>query len=143
MASKTASAHTFQELKAEALRNWNRWAREMADGKPMPPARELIDAGIILGRDTPGDLLERDAAIVKRFNALRAARIQAKAEIAAIHQRDEGLEERIAAVEAELDELRGRRQDIVGPSWDAGNAGRKLQELIRQNPDLLEGEVLP
>jgi hypothetical protein len=142
MATKTASPQTLDELKTEARRNWNRWARDLVAGKPMPPARELIDAGILLGFQQPGDQLEQDAAIVRKFEADRETFDHATAAQAEIHKANEAVDERITALEKELDELRGKRGCSIAFSFDRGNARRRMVDLTRRYPSLFQDEVI-
>lgn len=141
MATKTAP--TFDDLRSEARRNWQRWARDLASGKPMPPARELIDCGIVLGFAMPADKLETDAAVVKRFTALRADFDVTSASIASIESANAGLEAEIAKLQAKLDDLLSRRGSEIGMCYDRGAARRRMAELRREHPDLLAGEEVP
>jgi hypothetical protein len=139
----TKAATTLEDLKTEARRNWQKWARDLASGKPMPPARDLIDAGIILGYEQPADRLEQDAAVVKRYTALRADFDATGMAIAAIAKANEGLEPEIAKLEAELEELRSRRMADVGLGYERGTARRRMHELLRAHPEVLAGEEVP
>jgi hypothetical protein len=142
MATKTASPQTLDELKAEARRNWNRWARDLVAGNPMPPARELIDAGILLGFQQPGDQLEQDAALVRKFNADREKFDQFTAASAETRKANEPIDERIAALEKELDELREKRGCDIGYAFDRANARRRMCDVVRKHRALFEGEVI-
>jgi hypothetical protein len=142
MATKTASPQTLDELKTEARRNWNRWARDLVAGNPMPPARELIDAGILLGFQQPGDQLEQDAAIVRKYKADRETFDHATSAQAEINKANEAVDERITALERELDELREKRGCSIAFSFDRANARRRMVELTRRYPALFEGEVI-
>ena len=142
MATKTASPQTLDELKAEARRNWNRWARELVAGSPMPPARELIDAGILLGFQQPGDQLEQDAALVRKFNDEREKFDRFTAIQAETRKANEPIDERIAALEKELDELREKRGCNIGFAFDRANARRRMSEVARKHPALFQDEAI-
>lgn len=139
----TKAATTLEDLKTEARRNWKRWAFDLATGKPMPSPRELIDAGIILGYEQPADRLEKDAAAVRKFNALRDDVAATDVALANIAKANEGLEEQIAALEAQLDALRSRRMDGLPLGFERGTASRRMSELRREHPEVLAGEEVP
>ena len=142
MATKTASPQTLDELKAEARRTWNRWARDLVAGKGMPPARELIDAGIILGFQQPGDQLEQDATLVRAFDADREKFERFTAIQAETRKANEGVDARIAALEKELDELREKRGCTIGFAFDRANAHRRMSDVARKYPALFQDEVI-
>jgi hypothetical protein len=57
-----------RQLKAEALKTWQRWAQEITDGGDCPSAREVIDVAAILGVDNAAAQLQADADAIAEFD---------------------------------------------------------------------------
>ena len=130
--SKTATAPTtIAELKAEARTKWNAWAIRLADTGVLPQPRDLLDAGICLGFESPADALERDAKI-----------ITAEARIAE-WEKETGGHEAISRLVAELQDQMERAEALRTGNMmnihSRGVANRELASLRRQHPELLEG----
>ncbi len=140
--SKTAAPQTISELKSEARQKWNRWAVQLADTATLPQAREMLDAGIVLGFDSPADQLERDAKIITAVRARQAEIIAANARTAE-WERETGGHEKLTRLVAELqaqlekvEDMRlGNRHNVHARS----TAEREINTLRRQHPELLQG----
>lgn len=141
--SKTASPPaTISELKAEARTKWNRWAVQLADNGTMPQPRELLDAGIIMGFESPADALERDAKVITAVRERQAAIEVANAGTAE-WMKETGGHEVLQRLQDELHEKLDRLDSLM-----RGNqahvqlravSGREIAALQRQYPELLEG----
>jgi hypothetical protein len=57
-----------RQLKAEALKTWQRWATDLAAGGDCPSAREVIDVAAILGVDNAAAQLQADADAIAEFD---------------------------------------------------------------------------
>jgi hypothetical protein len=141
--TKTATAPTtIAELKAEARTRWNRWAVALADTGTLPPPRDLLDAGIVLGHAAPADSLERDAKII---SAVRTR----QAEIAAANARREEWEKEtggqdvlkrlVEDLQTQMDRVEVLQHGNMVNIQSRGVAERELSVLRRQHPELLGG----
>jgi hypothetical protein len=141
--SKTATAPTtIAELKTEARTKWNRWAIALADNGTMPPPRDLLDCGIVLGFESPADRLEGDAKIVAAVRERQAAIEVANAGTAE-WMKETGGHEVLRRLQDELHEKLDRLDSLM-----RGNQAhvqlravseREIAALQRQYPELLEG----
>jgi hypothetical protein len=141
--SKTATAPTtIAELKTEARQRWNRWAVQLADNGTMPPPRDLLDSGIVLGFESPADRLEGDAKIITAVRERQAA-IEVANAGAAAWLKETGGHEVLQRLQEELHEqlekldglIRGNQHNVQLRSVSE----REIAALQRQYPDLLGG----
>ena len=141
--SKTATAPTtIAELKAEARTKWNAWAIRLADTGVLPQPRDLLDAGICLGFESPADALERDAKIITAARGRQREIAAAEARIAE-WEKETGGHEAISRLVAELQDQMERAEALRTGNMmnihSRGVANRELASLRRQHPELLEG----
>ncbi len=139
--SKTATAPaTIGELKTQARQRWNAWAVALAHNGTMPPPRELLDAGVILGIASPADQLERDAAIVSAARGRQAEIAAAQARSAAWEAETGGHEtiaRLVAKLQQELDAAEAMRSGNQMNVHARSVAERELSVLRRKYPELL------
>ena len=141
--SKTATAPTtIAELKAESRTKWNAWAIRLADTGTMPAPRDLLDAGICLGFESPADRLEGDARIVTAVRERQAA-IEVAVAGTAEWMKETGGHEVLRRLQDELHEKLDRLDSLM-----RGNQAhvqlravseREIAALQRQYPELLGG----
>lgn len=141
--SKTATVPaTIEDMKTQARQRWNAWAVALADNGTLPPHRDLLDAGIVLGFGAPADRLEGDATVVAAVRA-RQLEIEAANAASAAWEKATGghdaLHARQAALQAELEQIdilsRGNQPNV----YQRATAERALSLLRRQYPELLGG----
>ena len=140
--SKTAAATTIAELKALARQRWNAWAVALADAGTLPPPRDLLDSGIVLGFESPADALERDAKIITAARTRQAEIAAANARIAAWETETGGhevLKRLVEELQDQMDRAEAMRSGNLGNVHSRGVAERELSALQRQYPELLEG----
>jgi hypothetical protein len=141
--TKTATAPTtISELKAESRQRWNRWATTLADAGTLPPPRDLLDAGIILGHDAPADALERDAAIINAARTRLAEIEAANARIAAWEAETGGhevLKRLVEDLQQQIERVEVLQHSNMPNAIARSVAERELSALRRQHPELLEG----
>ena len=137
-----APPQTIHDLRVEASRRWLAWCRQFNEDGTMPPARDILEAGAILGHRPPVAVFEEHAAIVAAHDQAveAAAGYQANADEkrAAIPA---DLEQRIAACEKLLVELRSLRQPGTADSFWAASQTRKAEQIRAKHPDLFTEEV--
>jgi len=127
----------YDRMRRDAEANWSRWAREIADGGPMPPPLELLEAGALLGLTRPAEALEADARAIVEVRGLEAEaaglRERSRAQRAP-HGDQEQRRARIAELERELRTLRalaGIHPLDVRAGELLGRAGRIRREFPR------------
>ncbi len=142
MSTKTAAPQTLHELKAQARQRWNAWAVALADAGTLPPPRDLLDCGIILGHESPADRLEGDAKIIQAARSRQAEIAAANARIAAWETETGGhevLKRLVEELQDQMDRAEAMRSGNTGNVHSRGVAERELSALQRQYPELLEG----
>jgi hypothetical protein len=142
MSTKTTAPQTLHELKAQARQRWNAWAVALADAGTLPPPRDLLDCGIVLGFESPADRLEGDAKIITVVRERQAVIEVANAGTAAWLKETGGhdvlqrLQDELREQLEKLDGLiRGNQHNVQLRSVSE----REIAALQRQYPELLEG----
>ena len=137
-----AAPKNLHEMRAEAGGRWLAWCRQFAADGSMPPPRELLEVAAVLGHRPPAAVFEEHAAIVASHDAAveAAAGYQANAdEKRAAVPAD--LEQRIAACEKLLVELRSLRQPGTADAFWAASQTRKAEQIRAKHPDLFAQEA--
>ncbi len=130
-----AIKQAFQEMQANALRQWRQWAAELAAGGDPPPAIEILEAGAVLEIPSAMQALEDDATALRE-----AGRLRERAQVVK-DQLDRPLREAggAQAVRDRLDELRAevrRLENLVGGHHFAGWSAvlSQVREIERKHP---------
>lgn len=134
--SATAT-ETIDDLRTKAATNWRTWANALASTGKLPPIRELTDAASLLGRSI--DVLERDAAFIREYEAVVQERNFWKEKLDKIDADRGPIEEiRKAIEEAEqrVQDLRDLERAGHSEGWGYGSAKAKAEIMRKKRPDL-------
>jgi hypothetical protein len=142
MSKTTTAPTTIAELRTEARQRWNRWAVQLADNGTMPPPRDLLDSGIVLGFESPADRLEGDARIVTAVRERQAAIEVANAGTASWLEQTGGhevLQRLQEELREQLEKLDGLMRGNQAHVQLRAVSEREIAALRRQYPELLGG----
>jgi hypothetical protein len=124
-ATKTPAPNPFKKaherMTREARGRWRAWAASIAAGENWPGARDILEAGAILGLAEPAAALEADAAtlceIAQAEKNIQLCRDTAAAALAPFGGTAEGLADAVAAAQGELERLKALYQ-----TWHDGGS---------------------
>jgi hypothetical protein len=101
---------SFPKLRRDAAKRWAEWAHAIADGGELPPPMQVLEAGALLGVESPMAALEADAEVLLEVADLERRAAHARDTIAAqsaAHGGPEGIRDRIRTLKVELRKLEG------------------------------------
>lgn len=131
--AKTPAPNPFKKaherMTREARGRWRAWAASIAAGENWPGARDILEAGAILGLAEPAAALEADAAtlceIAQAEKNIELCRDTAAAALAPFGGSAEGLADAVAAAKAEVERLKALYE-----AWFDGGSIRYWQDRI-------------
>jgi hypothetical protein len=132
---------SLAELQIKAAAAWRALVKATAKTNRQPDGRDIIDNAIILGIDEPGDTFQAEVQALREHTAATAdvKRLRADEVVEAVAMEERAV--RLAALEAEAEEL---RRHMFAKSWSLGSdiasAESTIARLEKAHPFLAVSE---
>lgn len=134
-------ADKFNAMEAESRRQWRQWATDLADSKPSPSPRAVLEAAAILGITPAGESLEADADAIREMRQYHGAAEKCREARREALSPWKGSTSRLAAALAQADAEASRLREIsneVSNDFNAWQWEVLIHHLKRNNPRVFD-----